>query len=417
MGMATAKLGGRPFRRRDIRHFGVIFVTALAISLPGGALGGAREQARRLHDRIAGVPPSAAVLADMESRIGAGDSLGAAWLAMDNDAFYDVTLKNFAAPWTNRERSVFVDLNDYIATVVGMVRDEVPFNQLLSADLLYVGNPSLGLPPYSTGSNAHYLALEAQGLPLKDSLVAVAQSSVTGIPADATAGVMTTRAAAKAFFIAGTNRAMFRFTLLNHLCKDLEQLQDTSRAPDRIRQDVSRSPGGDSRIFLNNCVGCHAGMDPMAQAFAYYDYEYDPVNDPDAASGRLVYNGVGSVDPATGSRVQGKYLINPDNFKYGYITPDDRWDNYWRAGPNSLLGWSASLPGAGNGAKSLGAELAGSEAFARCQVEKAFQAMCLRPPSNAADRAQVDATVVSFKASNYNLKRAFAESAVYCMGN
>ena len=84
---------------------------------------------------------------------------------------------------------------------------------------------------------------------------------------------MTTRAAAEAFFIAGTNRAMFRFTLMNHMCMDWSRCMDTSRPPDRIRQDVSRSPGGDSRVFLNNCIGCHAGMDPMAQAFAYYDFD------------------------------------------------------------------------------------------------------------------------------------------------
>ena len=94
-------------------------------------------------------------------------------------------------------------------------------------------------------------------------------------PPAATAGVMTTRAAAKAFFIDGTNRAMFRFTLLNHMCDDLEQVKDITRVPDRIRQDVSRSPGGDSRLFLNNCIGCHSGMDPLAGAFAYYDYVYD----------------------------------------------------------------------------------------------------------------------------------------------
>ena len=66
---------------------------------------------------------------------------------------------------------------------------------------------------------------------------------------------------------------MFRFTLLNHLCMDLEQVHDTSITPDHIRQDVSRSPGGDSRVFLNNCIGCHAGMDPLAQAYAYYNYD------------------------------------------------------------------------------------------------------------------------------------------------
>ena len=49
--------------------------------------------------------------------------------------------------------------------------------------------------------------------------------------------------------------------------------------PDRIRQDVSRSPGGDSRVFLNSCIGCHSGMDPMAQAFAYYNFVGTVVGD------------------------------------------------------------------------------------------------------------------------------------------
>ncbi len=133
---------------------------------------------------------------------------------------------------------------------------------------------------------------------------------------------MTSRAASEAFFIAGTNRAMFRFTLINHLCNDLEQVHDPSLPPDRIRQDVSRSPGGDSRLFLNNCVGCHTGMDPMAQAFAYYNF--------DEASGRLEY---------TDGVVQPKYFNNDLNFPHGFRTPDDRWDNYWRKGQNAYLGF------------------------------------------------------------------------------
>jgi hypothetical protein len=53
-----------------------------------------------------------------------------------------VTLKNFAALWTNRDQDVFVPLNDYIATVVGMIRDDEPFNTLFSADILYIGPAS-----------------------------------------------------------------------------------------------------------------------------------------------------------------------------------------------------------------------------------------------------------------------------------
>jgi hypothetical protein len=295
---------------------------------------------------------------------------------------------------------MFAPLNDYTATVIGMIRDNVPFNQLLSADLVYTGDPVLGLPGNLQTSNDHYIALEEQGIDLKDNLVPDIQSVVYGFPPSASAGVMTSHAAAEAFFSAGTNRAMFRFTLLNHLCSDLEQVKDITRSPDRVRQDVSRSPGGDSRIYMNSCVGCHSGMDPMAQAFAYYNY--DP--------------GTGSIQ-FTQDVVQPKYHINANTFKYGYVTPDDHWDNYWRAGQNALLGWDESLPGSGDGAKSLGIELASSEAFARCQVTKVFRTVCLREPGNSLDHSRIDAITASFKTDNYNMKTAFAETAVYCMGD
>jgi hypothetical protein len=269
---------------------------------------------------------------------------------------------------------------------------------VLYGDILYIGN---GVSPgYENDSNAHYEEMERLGTNLATALQRVNQSSVTGLPSAATAGVITSRAASQAFFIDGTNRAMFRFTMLNHLCRDLEQVQDSTRPPDRIRQDVSRSPGGDSRIFLNNCIACHSGMDPMAQAFAHYDF--------DENAGHLVY---------TPGEVQPKYFNNADNFRPGYVTPDDSWDNYWRAGPNSLLGWSSALPGRGSGAKSLGEELAGSDAFARCQVEKVFRNVCFRAPSDSADRVRVESMVGSFRGNGYKLKRVFAEAATYCMGD
>lgn len=375
-----------------------------------------REQAKRIHDRIAGVPPSSSILDAMEADIVAGNAIDAAYQAMEHAAFYDVTLKNLAAPWTNEAMSSFVPLNDYSATVVGLVRDDADFRSLLYDDIVYVANSSLGLPPASNTSNAHYEALEDGGYSLKDYLVASTQSAIYQIPVAATSGIMTTRASAKEFMKDGSNRALFRFTVLNHLCNDMEQLNDTSLPPDRVRQDVSRSPGGDSRIYLNSCVGCHNGMDPLIQSFAYYDYEYDVSTDPDGNNGRMVYNQEGTTDPDTGSRVQGKYLINANNFEFGYITPDDRWDNYWRQGQNRLLGWDSSLSGSGNGAKSMAQELAHSEAFAECQVKKVFKNVCLRDPSDASDRAEIASMVTSFKNSNYQLKRVFADSAVYCMG-
>ena len=371
----------------------------LSVGLVSVANAGPREQAKRIHDRLAGVPPTEAVLAQMEADIGLGQTTAAANLAMENPNFYNVTLKNFAAPWTNRDGSVFVPLNDYIATVVGMIRDDVPFNTLLSGDILYVGPGSL--PGYSNFNNDHYAQLEAQSLDMKTGLQQITQSSVTGLPPSATAGVWTTRAAAEAFFVAGTNRAQFRFTMINHMCNDMEQVHDVKLSPDRIRQDVSRSPGGDSRLFLNNCIGCHTGMDPLAGAFAYYNFN--------ETTGSIEY---------TPGVVQSKYFNNDTNFESGYRTTDDSWINYWRNGQNQFLGWAQAGPGSagsGMGAKSMGEELANSDGFASCQVKKVFKAVCLREPENSADRFQVSQMVTSLKAG-YRMKQTFAEAAVYCMG-
>jgi hypothetical protein len=389
---------------KHVKSFAHSLITAAVVTALLGevnvAHAGTREQAKRLHDRLAGVPPTATVLGQMEAKLIAHDAPGAAAIAMESSSFYSVVLKNFATPWTNRDQTVFAPLNDYTATVVGMVRDGVPFNTVLSADIVYVGGA--GRPAYSPANNDLYEQLEDSGANLGDPavLVRTTPSQASGLPANATAGVMTSRAAAQAFFVAGTNRAMFRFTMINHMCKDMEQLADTTRPPDRIRQDVSRSPGGDSRIFLNNCIGCHSGMDPMAQAFAFYNWN--------ETTTRIEYA------PLV---VHPKYHINADNFRPGYVTPDDRWDNRWRQGPNEVLGWSPALNGTGNGAKSLGEEIGASNQFARCQVEKVFKTVCLRPPGSGADRSQVDSITAAFKASGYKMKDVFAQAAVYCMGS
>ncbi|HYP79501.1 MAG TPA: hypothetical protein VEQ17_04380, partial [Steroidobacteraceae bacterium] len=211
----------------------VAAAVALALCMAGSALAGPleRAQAKRIHDRIAGVPPTESVLNTMEALIVGGDAAGAAREAMKARTFYTTTLKNWVTPWTNRDQTVFAPLNDYTATVIGMVRDDVDFRQVLSGDILYVGGS--GLPAYSPASNDLYQQMEDQDVDLSSPsvLVASTQSSHTGIPAAATAGVITTRGAAQAFFVAGTNRAMFRFTMINHMCKDMEQVHDVNLPP------------------------------------------------------------------------------------------------------------------------------------------------------------------------------------------
>jgi len=399
-------------RARRAAIIGALLAGALAAS-PAHA--GPNEQARRIYERIAGVPPSAAELATMVGALGgcsgscnpnnpadyAAMQL-AAQTATSAATFYNVTLKNMVIPWTNRDQTVFAPLNDYAATVIGMVHDDVDFRTALSADILYVVNGVSPAP--SNSSNAHYAAAEANGVDLSTALKATSQSAVYGTPTAATAGLLTTYGAESAFFINGTNRAMFRFTMINHFCNDMQTLMDTTRPTDRIRQDVARSPGGDSRVFLNTCVGCHSGMDPMAQAFAYYNFNGTVVG-PGTNTGTMQY---------TPGMVQPKYLINSNNFVYGFVTPDDSWSNRWRGGVNASLGWDPTLPGYGNGAKSLGMELESSDAFAQCQVVKVFTAVCFRAPLQS-DQTAISSIKASFK-SNGKLKQVFQQAAAACPG-
>lgn len=403
----TPFLGGCLERFFALLHRPCLSLVLLTASMCATtAVAGSYERALLIHNRVAGVPPSPAVLTLMANQIDDKNIDGAVEEAMKNDAFYNVTLKNMATPWTNREQTVFAPLNDYTATVIGLVHDNKDFRTVLSTGKLYIGKSELGLPPYSSNSNAHYEALEARGLSLKDSLVEADQSALNGLVGDQAAGVMTSRTAAKAFFIAGTNRAMLRFTLMNHMCRDLEQVHDITLTPDFIRQDVSRSPGGDSRVYLNGCIGCHNGMDPLAKAFAYYDYTFDAATDPDANAGRISY---------TANTVQKKYLQNSTTFPYGYVTTNEDWQNYWRTGLNSSLGWDKSLSGKGTGAKTLGEELSHSRAFAVCQVEKVFKHVCLRKPANAEDHAAINSITDRFAAGDrYQLKDVFKGAAAYC---
>ena len=394
-------------RRSRLRDIGTVLVALIVFLLATSAHADRRDRAKRMFDRLVGVPPTEAQINAMLTEMGPGPTFtqtqlrNAALEAMASPDFYNVALVNFVKPWTNVERTVFVDMNDYVATVIGMIRDGTPFDQVLTGDIVYIAE---GRTPtaYSVDSNAHYREIEAMGLDLSDDSVLVPRTQSEFHPtmtaADA-AGVTTTRAAAEAFFSAGTNRRMWRFTSLNYLCRDLEAMRDTSRAADRVRQDVSRSPGGDSAIFHTQCVGCHAGQDALSGAYAFFEWDPDQ-----GAEGQMLFSP---------GQVQGKYAINTGVFPGGFITTDNSWVNLWRGGGNAALGWSASELGSGIGMKSLGAEVAHSRAFAECQVQKVFEHVCFRPPQVEADATAIQTIATSFE-QGYDMLGVFADVAVHC---
>ena len=221
------------FNSRTVNAIGVLLSVTLLNSTP--AFADVRDQAKRVYDRIAGVPPTETQLSDMVTAIEDSGSDEEAFIQaaidypMDNKNFYNVTLKNWITPWTNEAQTVFAPLNDFTATAIGIIRDDANFRSVLYDDVIYVARAAEGFTSYSNSNNTHYEEMENSDADLQTVLERRAQSAVTGLPSTATAGVMTTRAAAHAFFVAGTNRAMFRFTLLNFLCNDLEQFKDTTR--------------------------------------------------------------------------------------------------------------------------------------------------------------------------------------------
>src|SRR5207253_7396002 len=91
---------------RRLSVLGVAWASALAVQIATPAFAGPREQAQRIYERIAGVPPSATVLDQMAAKTATGDLVGAAATTTHPATFYGVTLKNLVTPCTNTDHTL-----------------------------------------------------------------------------------------------------------------------------------------------------------------------------------------------------------------------------------------------------------------------------------------------------------------------
>ena len=357
--------------------------------------------AYRLFNRLNGVPPSAEKLAEISKLVEEGKYDQAGLVAVNDPSgnFYNITLKDLFTRWSNTDRSPRRPLNDVVATAIGIVRDDLPFGQFLYEDVVYVADSPQNSPAYSLANNDMYVRLEASDANFSKNLRRSTQTMAARLSPEiavGVAGVFSLRAFGEAYYSAGTNRRAFAFSMKNFLCRSMESLGDTSRPDIRVRRDVSRSPGGYAAKFRNECVGCHAGMDGFAGAFAHYDY-----------ANRLIY---------TPGVIQEKYSRNATEFPDGYFTTDESWVNMWVEGRNKSIGWGG--PTSGSGVKTFGEMLASTQGFATCMAETAVESMCSRdydPNVSAShpDKDAIEAIAQEFKA-NGNLKTTFIKAAVYC---
>lgn len=368
------------------------YFLALSLLLSIGAQAAtSRESAYKLHNRLTGVPPKPQVLKDMEDFIDRGQPEEAAKIAMNHKNFINVVLKNWVKPWSNRDQTSRVPLNDYVATVLGSVKDNVPFDRVLYDDIIYVVNGAE--TNYSPDNNTHYSQAETANADLSTRLIQQTQSQLTGI--GATSGIMTTRAAGESFYSAGTNRRINRYTFMNFLCRDYEDMHDTSIPDTYVRQDVERNPGLDSRTYKNKCVGCHAGQDSLAGAYAYYNF----------ANNRLTYT-PNTVTPKINQIVY---------YREGHRTVNDSWMNMWVMGKNAKeLGWSGA--NSGSGARDLNRMFTRSNAFSQCMAKKVYKLVCMKDPESASDKAFVEEQSRAFK-NGFSLKNLILKTSVGCIVN
>lgn len=379
----------------DFRTVFIKLLIMMCCLYPQMNIAGNKEKAYRLFSRLNSTPPTQDKLNQVTNLIAQNKNKEAAMLVMNEDNFYNLSLKNWIKSWSNVERTPRVPLNDYVSTVVGIIRDDIPFDQVLYGDHLYIATntpTNITIAAYNKANNTHYEDLEKNRLSLKTYLTRVSQSEVTGI--SATAGVITTRAAGKAFFSAGTNRRMTRFLFINYLCRDFEAVHDTNVPDYWVRRDVERNPGGDSRAYKNQCVGCHAGQDGLGGAWAYYDF----------VNGEVKY---------TPGQVTAK--INKNVHYDQHQVTDDSWENMWAQGQNSNLGWPSTTTG--RGARELGMMLSRTRAFSECMAQRSYEKFCLKKSLTDAEKTKIRALADIFqKDANFNMKNLIAETSILCLG-
>jgi hypothetical protein len=388
-----------------------IITSVLGLVLATSVVAGPKEQANKMYNRITGVPPTPAILDQMTALITDGKAKDAAIIAMQNPSFLNITVFDMFTSFSNEDENNRVELNDYIATAIGLVRDDANFKDALTADVLYVAPAAT--PAWSTNDNLMYTTLQTGTLDFSAALVkttqtAVIKPSLTVVDPSAAnftdfAGLLTTRGFAVAYYIDGTNRAALRFAGKTFLCRENLQMLDNTRPDLRIRQDVTRKPGGNSTVFRNKCAGCHTGMDPLAGAFAYMNSTEVTVN-----------NVTFTQYQVTPGKVQKKYYINAENFPDGYVTKDDGWQNFWVEGPNKAIGWNGAA--AGNGVRSFGQLYADTNAFSECMAKRTYARVCVQDPLTEAG-PHIEKLTKAFIDGGYKMKNIFAEAATMCMGN
>lgn len=383
-----------------------------------------RTKALEIYKRLAGIstPIDNPILVQMEDLIDANNMIGAARLATQEASFYNLVVRDFAARMSTREETINTQFNDFTATFIGVVRDNIDARQLLTGDVFYMGSPDVAVASDLVvdvlGSNNHYAQLESNNYDFASVLEAIPNQMIR-TPGNGTtehpdaAGVLTSRAFMGAHAVAGTNRRLVEYTMKQFTCVNMEEWADATAPDSRIGRDIDRFPGGEGSKFLTTCKACHSNMDGFRGAFARYDFsdnfvKYSPFYGNSGGADGMSQNPIG---------VSSKMNANDQTYSSGYRTTDNTWINNARSPANvQRFGWRG-VTSSGVGVKQFATAVANSKAFSKCMVKKVYREVCRRPVANF-EQGMVDSVATSFESGGYKLKSLFETIAVRpeCLG-
>ncbi len=365
------------------------------------------------------VPIQDPTYVQMKALIAEGKTREAAELAVHTDGFLNNTVRDFATKMSNREESMSADLNDMVATIIGIARDDLDARQMLTGDSLYyapnAGLTNSDLEQHIVRSNLHYAELETKRLNLAK-ILSKAPSQQVIIngqmqPMPDSAGVLTSRAFMSSHAAAGTNRRLVEFSMSQFLCAPIASWANTSIPDGYVGRDIGRLP---STQYKSKCVGCHAPMDALQPAFAHLDFSFSETTgfidymksypfDPDPTNPSVLNVAV----PAAEQKVVTKFRRGKEVFPLGFAVQNNHWENFIETD----LGWKTSRQG--TGLKDFGRMLAETDAFSQCMALRAFSVVCYDPiaTTNLTRKSPVIQKLAKdFEASGYNLRSLFAET-------
>ena len=386
------------------------------------------RRAAFLFRRLTGVtvPVTHPLIAQMATEIAGGTRIGwlrAAQIATSQPEFYNITVRDFAARMATREETVNAPLNDFVATIIGVVRDNENARSLLTGNFYYAADPDKAavvdhLVDDILTSNNHYQDLERNRFNLAEVLVRRTPQSIYdgqgGVVANPDpAGLLTTRGWMEAHAVAGTNRRLVEYAFRQFMCVGMEHWADAYGPDNMVGRDIDRFPGNEHDTYTTSCRSCHSVMDSKRPAFARFDFSHGFIKNafihpPGDAPHQMPQNPAGVAE---------KMNRNDDVFPGGYVISNDEWVNHAVRGANeAFFGWRSERQ-RGYGVREFGQLLAGSEAFPRCLAQRAFRSVCKRDVAPF-ERGMINQVAREFEENGYNLRLLFEMIAVTeeCMG-